>query len=476
MPPTVPAGVRPTAPPRAFLSETDLHGATQQRWGSNLTPLAVSAAHRSADAGYMTPLADLLDEIRATDPHVQAILSKREWMVAGAEWEVRPARTFAGGKESAEAATIRRFVSAVLTALPAFSDALSHLMSAVYYGRAVMEVTWAVEGRWYVPRVLLPVHPRWVHYDHRWRLHLWAEGTPGNGDPFGAWPGLDLTAYPAGQFLIHTPRIRGGFASQEGLGRPISWFAMFKRWVIRDAMGLAELAGRMARVGTYSTGAGNTPAASEEDKQRLEAALQNWSSSRALIHPETTKVQFVPPVKGDTIHGPLIALFNSELSKAVLGETLTTEAGEKGARSLGEVHAAQGRMIARYDARSLEETITNYLIAPLVRLNFGPSAPVPVFALAVDPQESLDALAGRVEKLVKVGLRVGQAWTRNQFGIEDPVEGEPLLGVTVEAIPASVASVPENALGGDGAPPADAAAAPQEPADKTPEKGPKEPA
>lgn len=464
-----PKAITPAPPARAYLSEVDLNGGQQQRWGSTLTPLALTAAMRSADVGYMTPLVDLLDEIRETDPHVHTVLSKREWTVAGAEWEIRPSRAFSGEKESALGAEVRLFVAAVLEYIPSFSDALSHLMSAVYYGRGLLEAEWVTEGRWFVPRRLHAVHPRWIHYDPSWRLRLWTEGDGANGGPFGAWPGIDLSAFPAGQFIAHSPRIRGGFATREGLGRLLAWFAMFKRWVLRDAMGLAEMAGRMARIGTYSSGAGGTVATSAEDKAVLEAALQNWSSSRALIHPEGTKVQFVPPVSGNTIHHPLLATFNAEMSKAVLGETLTTEAGEKGARSLGEVHAQQGRMVARYDARSLEETVTNGLIAPLVRWNFGPTAPVPSFALAVDPQESLDALAERIEKLVGVGLRIGQGWTRDQFGIEDPRPDEPLLGVTVAAVPTSVASTPEEATRGDGPDPNDPppAAEVSPPPDKT---------
>lgn len=424
--------------PTYLTAESQL-GGSQQRWGSNLTPLALTTAMRNADVGYMTPFVDLLDEIRETDPHLHAVLCKREWTVAGADWELRPAAVYDADGEPDEARTVRTFCENALRAIPNLADRISDLMGAVYYGRSVLEVVWAESDGYVWPVNILFVHPRAVQYGTGWRAHLYLDGEAGRPPPFGPWPGLPLDSVPRGKFIVHAPRVRGGYACKEGLGRPLSWYAMFKRWVVRDAMALAELAGRMARIGTYATGSDGGVRASTEDVAELERTLKNWTSATALVHPDTTKVTLEKPVSGDTIHQPLFAMFNGEISKAVLGETLTTDAGTRGARSLGDVHAQQGRMIARYDANSIAETLRRYLLAPLVWLNFGPGVPVPRIAFSVDPAESMDSLAERLAKLVPLGLEVPQGWVRNQLGIQDPVAGNRLLGVTQAVVTPSVA-------------------------------------
>lgn len=431
-----------TADTRAWLTPSATNGAYQTRLGSSLTPLVLTSAMREADIGNMIRYADLLDELRETDPHLHAVLAKREWLVAAADWEVRPAAIYDKGNEPPEAREVRDFCTNALRAIPNLPDRLADLLGAVYYGRGVVEVLWDVSSGNSWPIEILAVHPRMIQYSSTWRMCLYSDPqSPGQGMPFGPWPGIPLSSFPRGKFIMHAPRIRGGFAVREGLGRPLAWYSLFKRWVVRDSMALAEMAGRMARIGVYNTGtgAGGSTRASDEDKLVLERALENWTSAGALIHPDTTTVKFEKPVSGDTIHAPLLGYFNSEMSKAVLGETLTTDAGSRGARSLGEVHAQQGRMIARYDASALAETLRRHLLAPLVQFNFGPNVPVPRLVFVTEPQESLNELASRLATLVKVGTKIGQSWVRDQFGIADPTPGEDLLGGPIERLYPSVA-------------------------------------
>lgn len=431
-----------TVAPRSFLTDNTLNGAYQQRWGSALTPLALTAALRGADLGVMYQLADLLDEVRETDPHVQAVLSRREQSVAGAGWELRPSRAYAeGGDETAAAMAARQLCDSVLRSLPGFPDRLADLMGAIYYGRAVAEVVWSRQGGYLVPTRMYPVHPRMIQYDYAWNLRLWSNMPPYN---FGPYPGVDIKEFPAGRFIVHTPRVRGGFATREGLGRTLAWWALFKRWVTRDAMGLAEMAGRLARIAKYQSGKKDgafdpSQRSSDEDVAYITTTLNNWSASVGLVYPDDIEVQLVPPVTGNTIHLPLVDFFNAEMSKAVLGSTLTVEAGFKGARSLGEVHADEETKLTRYDAGSLAETLRVGLLAPIVHYNYGPHVAVPEIRFLIDAEESREALAKRIEILVRSGLKVGQRWVRDEFGIPDPQEGDALMGGTYERVTPSVA-------------------------------------
>jgi hypothetical protein len=59
------------------------------------------------------------------------------------------------------------------------------------------------------------------------------------------------------------------------------------------------------------------------------------------------------------------------MSKAVLGQTLTVDAGERGARSLGEVHLQVREDIVRQDAQALMSLVNGQLIPWIVELNIG---------------------------------------------------------------------------------------------------------
>jgi phage gp29-like protein len=147
----------------------------------------------------------------------------------------------------------------------------------------------------------------------------------------------------------------------------------------------------------------------------------------AAAIPDTTKIEIVDAPNNNDVHDRLASLCNAEMSKAILGGTLGSDAGTKGARSLGEVHERNELMIARADAASLAATLRRDLLRPMVEFNFGPTAPVPSFAFAVDPAADLDKLSERLDRFVSIGGKVSQRTARNLLQIPDPEPGDELL-------------------------------------------------
>ncbi len=416
-----------------LLSEPSNNEKLQLRLGSSLTPQVISAILRRADQGQMDSIADMLDEVRETDPHLHSVLFKREAQVAGAPWEIRPPRSSPGARKSKgrkpKIDPIIQFVTETIENLPHFSQTLAHLQGANYHGRAAAEIMWvrAQNGK-ILPDCIEPIHARRLSYAaQNWKLHLW--DVSGSGiDRFGKYPGVPFDEFPKGKFIVHTPRLRGTYPTREGLGRNLVWYSVFKRWTQRDWMALAEMSGRPGRVGYYSTGADGKPEATPEDVELLKAALINWSSSVSVSLPDTVKMDFVNATSGQSeLHKVLIDHCNSEISKCVLGETLTTEAGTRGARSLGDVHDDVRLMIALWDAKAIAETLRYCLIAPLVRMNFGEKALVPEIVFTVAPDEDLNALATRYKLLAEAGLDMDQEYIRDVFGIPEPVAGVKLM-------------------------------------------------
>lgn len=412
----------------------------QQRYGSALSPQAITAAQRMGDTGYLYQFIDILDELRESDPHLHAELFKREAMVAGAEWELRPPED--SGATGAAIATwctrILKDIESTSDTSLSFADALMHLQGAVYHGRAVAEVVWSRDGR--VPQSLDFVHARRLAYATDWRLHLWdatGGGGPGIGSTptdaeraFAQFPGVPFDVFPAGKFIVHRPRIRGGYPTREGLGRTVCWFSCFKKFNIRDLLAYAEWAGRGLRVGEFASGNDpqNPSRATPEDVEILKSALEAMSSTVSVVIPDTTKLTVHSAPNNNHVHSELQQLCNAEISKAVLGATLTSEGGQSGGnRALGEVHERVGLMIARRDASSLGSTLRRDLLRPMVERTFGVGSPVPSFAFAVDPAADLDALAKRIQIAAAAGVEIGQRDARNLLQLPDPQPGDPLL-------------------------------------------------
>ena len=412
----------------------------QTTWGSSLTPQGVTTVLQNADAGFLFLLADLLDECRERDGHLQAELQKRELRVAGADWEIMPPEG-----SGARGETIAKWVSARLREIESRSDlarsfpeAIADLQGAVYQGRTGLEVEWEGDAfGWMVPRSLYFLHPRRFTYATDWTLHLWdASGTsPGvfepvnTEDPFGIYPGLPLRAFPPGKFIVHRPRVRGVYPTREGLGRLLVWWSTFKRFAVRDFLAFAEWAGRGLRLGTFATGRGPLGEfkASPEDKAILEEVLNAMSSASPAVFADTTRPEIKDAPQNNDVHDRLVSLCNAEISKATVGGTLGSDSGARGARSLGEVHERNELMIAKADAASINATLVRDLIRPMVSMNFGPDAPVPWIRFVVEPSEDTNALAERLERAVRIGVKVGQRDARNMLGFPDPAaDDEPI--------------------------------------------------
>lgn len=410
---------------------------SQRRLGNGLTPQAISAVMRQADLGYMNLYADLLDEARQADPHMHGVLQKRELRVAGAPREVRPGEG-KGRKTQRESAA--KYCQEIIDNLevPAGSQALSfvdllgHLTKGQYQGRSACESIWKRDGRALRPVQIESIHARRIAIAaNNWKLHLWDSGA--TGTPFTAFPGVpfdDPEFFPPGKLIVYTPQIYGTYPTREGLGRCLVWYAAFKRWDVRDWLAFAEWAGRGLREIKYASGRDpkNPARADQADIDVAKEVVDLWSSSMSAVTADVTELKVHPPPANQEVHERLLMTCDNQISKAVLGGTLTTEAGERGARSLGDTQERGEILITVSDARRIELVIRRDLFGPAVRERFGDGVAIPTLCLQVEPKESLDALAARADKLAGRGLRIPAIWLRDQLGIPEPTDDEEVIG------------------------------------------------
>lgn len=399
-----------------------------QRIGGGLTPQQVSSIIRDADSGYMWRLIDLGNEARQKDCHLQSVLYTRESALAGLDWEVRPSKKPGRKEPLAKDRRIAEFTEAAIRQavvpyesheLCGFPDLVAHLNGAVFPGYAVSEIDWKKDGASIVPRGFSRISARRFRFNiESGRLEWWDQG-------FGMAEGVDFAEKYPGKFICHKPRINGDVPCREGLIRVLMWAALFRNWDIRDWLSLAELAWKPWRTGKYQK------AASQEDIDNLESVLESLTTSGVATYPETTELEIHFPSGNagtNATHQELANFMAAEMSKAVLGQTLTTEAGTRGARSLGDVHDEVRKDIREADAMAVAATIRRDLIVPLVRMNFGPTAAIPDFQFITEESADLKAFGEGVKNLFDAGTKIPQSWVRDQAGIPEPEEGEELLG------------------------------------------------
>jgi phage gp29-like protein len=404
-----------------------------QRIGGSLTPVQVSGIIREADAGSIQRLVDLANDARQKDCHLHSVLGTRELAIQSLPFQTIPFKDAKRKKPKLRDKKIADWVQETLLGISGdeknpslklqdFRGLVGHLTGAAYYGHATAETITAKSGRYIVPIGFHCISQR--------RFRFATEDGQLEWFDMGMSDGVDLLAAHPGKFIQYLPRIMGDVGCREGLVRPLMWAALFRNWAIRDWLQLAELAWKPWRTGQYKK------AAATEDIDILIETLENMTASGIAVYPETVEVKIEWPKNatsggGQSTHSELAAFFAAEMSKAVLGQTLTTEAGNRGARSLGEVHDRVRGDIRDADATNIASVIRRHLIAPLVRMNFGNNVPIPGFEFLTQDAVDAGAMSTAVLNLRKAGLPIPCAWAYDTFGIPAPDDDEELLGPTM---------------------------------------------
>lgn len=125
-----------------------------------------------------------------------------------------------------------------------------------------------------------------------------------------------------------------GDKTDKGLFAKSAQYVIYKRGGFGDWSQFAEMFGMPFRELIYDD-------YDEATRAKLEQGLQEWGAACYSLHPRSTELK-IHPTGGSTgsneVYDRLIASCDAAISKTILGNTLTTEQGETGARSLGEVH------------------------------------------------------------------------------------------------------------------------------------------
>ena len=165
---------------------------------------------------------------------------------------------------------------------------------------------------------------------------------------------------------------------------------------------------------------GKHPRQNDSDAtEELAEKLENMVQDAIAVIPDDSSVEIQEAGgKGASadIYEKLIQHCNQEISKAILGQTLTTEVGDKGSYAASKTHQDVRKDIIDADKRLVEKTL-NQLVFWICELNFS-SGDLPYFDLW--QEEDVDkALAERDEILSRTGVKFTKKYIQKAYGLED---------------------------------------------------------
>lgn len=369
---------------------------------NGLTPIRLAQIFREADAGDVMRQMELFEEMEEKDPHLFSQLQTRKNAVTGLDYEVIPFSNDEMDK------TIAEFVKQEIESLENFEDVLMDLLDAIGKGIAVSEIIWAYdEGKVTIQDI------KWRHQ----KKFFWDENDIFKVITKEFPQGVEI---PENKFIIHRYKARSGHPSRAGVLRVVAWMYLFKNYDLKDWVSFCEVFGMPLRLGKYN------PSASEEDKMALMRALVQIGTDAAGIIPEGTEIEFKESSKTTSInvYESLARFCDEQISKAVLGQTLTSDSGG-GSYAQSKTHNEVRHDLTVADAKALASTLRRDLIRPLVLFNFGEDKRIPYIRFDVEEADDLKETADIYEKLIcNIGLKIPTSHLYKKFSIPKPEDGE----------------------------------------------------
>jgi phage gp29-like protein len=398
-----------------------------------LTPEKLSAVLRQAEFGDPFLYLELAEEMEEKDLHYLAVLGTRKQSVAGLQISVSPA---SGESEDQRIAELVRDL--LLGGTLNLRDMIFDILDAIGKGFSATEIIWDTSGPLWRPARLIWRDPRWFAFDwvsgeqllvrtigddtrngaiagHNGNSHFRRgfngyNPAPANGLT-NAGPSNEPNLQPMTaaldpfKFIVHISKAKSGLPIRGGVARAAGWSYLFKNYILKDWVTFAEVFGQPLRLGKYGAGA------TEADKQALLSAVANIGTDAAAIVPDSMLIEFTEARQTGSadLYERFCEYLDRQVSKAILGQTLTTELPRSGgSRAAAQVHDAVRRDILASDARRLSETLTRDLVKPIVDLNAGPQTRYPRIDLILpsdgDEQEFAAIIAGLIDR----GLRISQ--------------------------------------------------------------------
>lgn len=371
---------------------------------AGLTPRRLASLLIAAEQGDADSYLELAEDMEERDLHYRSVLGTRRLQVSQLPNIVEAASDDAADQRAADLVREHLVESTVV------SDYLFDLLDAVGKGYSVGEIIWRTDGGVWRPARIEWRDPRWFEFDRRdGRTLLLRGGAEGHGPaeplkPFG--------------YVVHVHRTKSGLPIRGGLARAVAWLYLFKIFDIKSWVEFLEVFGQPVRIGKYHSGA------SDADKATLLRAVRSIARDVAAIIPDSMQMELIEAkISGTiTVQMEFAEWVDRQVSKAVLGQTGTTDVGQH--VGTAKAHDKVKDDIERDDARQVSNTLNDCLVRPLIDLNLGPQQRYPRLALRRPDAVDVKLYMESVKTFVGLGGRVEASVVRDKLGLPDPPKGK----------------------------------------------------
>lgn len=384
-------------------SEYGIRRVIEDRQAAGMTPERLARILRSAELGMGRDYLTLAFEMEERYMHYGSQLQTRRLAIEGIDTTVNSVEGVPAKITDAVQALVQD---------SGFGDMAGDLTDGISKGFGVVEMAWEYEAG-----ALRPVQyefrdQRYFGFDQKSLKHLrlLTDAQPTYGE--------ELPPYA---FVTHFPRTRMGIPLRNGLARPATWAYLIQTMGLQDWAAFAEVYGMPLRLGRYGSNA------SPSDIRALLHAVRSISNDAAAVAPDGMPIEFhkVDGQHGAEVFGKLIDYVDRNVSKLVLGQTMTSDDGSSMAQA--QIHNEVRLDILKADCKQLAQTINRDLIEPFVAFNFGPQESYPKIEFPVTEPEDIKAITDAVTRLVPFGFKVSQNTMRDKLGLAEPEEDEDLL-------------------------------------------------
>jgi len=280
----------------------------------------------------------------------------------------------------------------------AWDDVTEKMLFSVFYGWGVAEIIWRPNGeRVSFDRIVVRDRSRF-RFDIEGNLYLWAMT--------GGWQLM-----PARKFWTITT---GADNHDEpyglGLAHSLYWPVFFKRNDVKFWLMFLEKFG-------MPTAIAKVPAGMITDPDTIQSAismLQQIATDAGVVVPDNVVVELLEASRtGSADYSGMFDAMNAAISKIVVGQTMTTDAGSS--RAQGEVHERVAQKIVEADSDLLSSSFNQGPIKWWTEWNF-PGATPPRVYRQTEPQEDLARRAERDKVIAELGYSPTEEYILNTYG------------------------------------------------------------
>ena len=361
---------------------------------------------RQADIGNSWEYMQLAEIMEERDPHYVAVLGTRKRQVGQLPISVEPVRDDADHNKQAD--FLREWLKTGV-----LQGALFDMGDAIGKGYSVLEIDWDVGPKQIVPRALT------------WRPQRYFEISQDDGDTVKLREGEGFVDLAPCKFIVHKHRNKSGLILRSGIARLVAWSWMLKEFGARDWATFVQNYGQPIRIGRYG------PDISQEDREVLWTAIANIAGDCAALIPKDSEIEFVEQrntTEGARLYREKCDWHDQQVSKAVLGQTTTTDA-ISGGHAVAKEHRLVQEDIERHDASLYGATLTAQLFAVMIGLNFPGAEDCPQCHIGRPDEVPLSEVVNTISRLAPFGLRVRTEDILQRLFMEKPKDGEDVIAL-----------------------------------------------